>query len=313
MYSEENDMNERDIQRILPDWTLSYTISEKENEKLYMAEKTSGDTTKYSAIRAIWIPGNGTDADSLKEKPGDEGYRRYVSGLVKKQKQDFNFLRGFCSKPGIVNLREIYDISNSDDTAYLLVARYDFIQPLKEYIRDNGLTVGAAVKLGIDVCRGLEQLKKLDYKHLNLTPECIFFDGKGKFRIDGIDTDAIEKTRVLDKNDSRQMAFYPPELDFGKYVSYNVDTYSLGLILYTLLNDGKLPFEKEMGFDGAVKHRLSGAKIPSPSYNAGKLNDIILKSCSFDPKKRYGTPYMMRQELEEVYNKLAEQIKANQN
>lgn len=306
-------MNERDIQRILPDWTLSYTISEKVNEKLYMAEKTSGDTTKYSAIRAIWIPGSNEQTESLKEKLGDDGYRKHISALVKKQKQDFNFLRGFCSKPGIANLREIYDISNSDDTAYLLVARYDYIQPLDEYIKDNGLTVGALVKLGIDVCRGLEQLKKLDYKHLNLTPDCIFFDGKGRFKIDGIDTDAIECHKSLNKNDSRQMAFYPAELDFNKYISYNIDTYSLGLILYTLLNEGKLPFEKEMGFDDAVKHRLSGAKIPSPSYNAGKLNDIILKSCSFDPKKRYGTPYMMRKELEEVYNRLAEEIKAKQN
>ncbi len=305
-------MNERDIQRILPDWTLSYTISEKDNEKLYLAEKTSGDVTKHSAIRAIWIPGNSGETEKLKEKLGDDGYRKHINALVKKQKTDFNFLRGFCSKPGIVNLREIYDISNSDDTAYLLVARYDYIQPLQEYIKDNGLTVGAAVKLGIDVCRGLEQLKKLDYKHLNLTPDCIFFDGKGKFKIDGIDTDAIENNINLDKSNSRQMAYYPAELDFGKYISYNVDTYSLGLILYMLLNDGKLPFEKEMGFDEAVKHRLSGAKIPSPSYKAGKLNDIILKSCSFDPKKRYATPYMMRKELEEVYNRLAEEVKSKQ-
>ncbi len=302
-------MNERDIQRILPDWTLSYTISESENEKLYMAEKTSGDVTKYSAVRAIWIPGNNADAEKKKAEMGEEAYRRYVSSLVKKQKQDFNFLRGFCSKPGIVNLRELYDISNSDDTAYLLVARYDYIQPLKEYIRENGLTVGAAVKLGMDVCRGLEQLKKLDYKHLNLTPDCIYFDGKDRFRIDGIDTDATELRRVLDKNDCKQMAFYAPELDFSKYISYNTDTYSLGLILYTLLNDGMLPFEKEKGFEGAVRHRLSGAKIPAPAYNGGRLNDIILKSISFDPKKRYATPYMMRQDLEEVYNKLAEQVK----
>lgn len=302
-------MNERDIQRILPDWTLSYTISEKDNEKLYMAEKTSGDTTKYSAIRAIWIPGNNAEAEEMKGKMSEDEYRRYVSGLVKKQKQDFNFLRGFCSKPGIACLRELYDISNSDDTAYLLVARYDYIQPLREYIAENGLTVGAAVKLGIDVCRGLEQLKKLDYKHLNLTPDCIFFDGKGKFRIDGIDTDAIEQKITLDKNDSQQMKFYPPEIDFTKYISYNVDLYSLGLILYMLLNDGKLPFEKEMGLDAAIRQRLSGTKIPSPAYNAGRLNEIILKSCAFDPKKRYATPYMMRLALEEVYNALAEQIK----
>lgn len=305
-------MNEKDIKKILPEWTLSYILSEKRGEKLYQAEKTSGDTTKYSAIRAISIPADKEEADELRaEFSQPDEYKKHIQELVKRKKSELQLLRSLCSKPGIVSMRESYDISNSDETSYLLVARYDYIESLDTYIRANGLTIGAAIRMGIDICRGLENVRKLELIHGNVRPENIYVNDNGRFKLGGFDIDLIENKKSISKDDIPAMRYASPEMTTGEGKYFSSDVYSLGLVLYGLLNGGKLPFENEYSQEKALEMRLSGKNIPRPAYNAGKLTDIVMKACSFDRKNRYTTPYYMRKALEDAFADLQQAILDN--
>ena len=46
--------------------------------------------------------------------------------------------------------------------------------------------------------------------------------------------------------------------------------------------------------------RMRGDRLPPPGEERGKLAEIVLKACSFDPKDRYASPKEMREALEEL-------------
>ena len=45
---------------------------------------------------------------------------------------------------------------------------------------------------------------------------------------------------------------------------------------------------------------MGGEKFPPPVYGEGRLGEIVLKACAYDPKERYSSPAQMRQELEDI-------------
>ena len=98
-----------------------------------------------------------------------------------------------------------------------------------------------------------------------------------------------------------------PEIFKGMKYSFDVDIYSLGIVMYRLLNNNSLPFmpqppEKPTYKDvsSANQLRLSGKQLPYPSGDHTQLADIVLKACSYRPEERYQDPRIMQEHLEKV-------------
>lgn len=301
-------MKDNDIKKILPDWTLTYLLSEKDGEKIFQAEKESASGVKSSLIRTVFLPCSDENYEKLSEKfGGDENeLRKHNARLLQKSKNEFAFLRRMTGKGGWLNLRESYDISNIEGTQSLLAARFDNAQSLEGFIEENGLTQGALLKMAIDVCRGLEKAKKAGRVHGSLSPDCIFVDENCKFRIGKIDSEISETKKITDTSTEALLFTAPWATQFG--VNYTSDTYSVGLIMYYYLNNRKLPFEDTLSREDALVKRLSPKDIPKPANDIGRITEIVMKACQTSTKKRYQTPYQMRKDLEEVYVRLEKEI-----
>ena len=98
-----------------------------------------------------------------------------------------------------------------------------------------------------------------------------------------------------------------PEVYAGREYGFSVDTYSLGLVLYRMLNKNRGPFLPQppeaitfSSREQALARRMSGEPLPRPFYGEGRLGEIVLKACAFDPKERYSSPQQLRQELEAI-------------
>lgn len=172
------------------------------------------------------------------------------------------------------------------------------------------------IRLGIDMCRALEVCQKHNIIHRDIKPENIFVSENGDFKLGdfGI-ARTIEKTSggLSKKGTYHYMA---PEVYRGEDYGFSVDTYSLGLVLYRLLNRNRAPFmpafpepitysRREI----ALAKRITGEVLSKPFYNQGRLPEIMLKACSFNSKERYSSPSQMRQELESIqYGALESEI-----
>lgn len=99
--------------------------------------------------------------------------------------------------------------------------------------------------------------------------------------------------------------YMAPEVFRGERYDSRVDIYSLGLVMYRLLNDGRLPFfpayPAPITFsdrENAMAQRMNGVAFPAPKYADTKVAEIILKACAYNAEDRFATPAEMRQALE---------------
>ena len=98
-----------------------------------------------------------------------------------------------------------------------------------------------------------------------------------------------------------------PEVFHGKDYDHTVDIYSLGLVLYKLLNNNRLPFYPETGsysewdMQQALIDRLSGKKeLPPPCAASEEFGKIVLRMCAHDPAERYQNAKEILEDLEQI-------------
>ncbi len=101
--------------------------------------------------------------------------------------------------------------------------------------------------------------------------------------------------------------YMAPEVYKGEPYGSTVDIYSLGIVLYRLLNENRLPFLPayptpitHMDRENALMQRMGGTPLPMPVHGEGRLGEIVLKACAYRSGDRYSSPAQMRQELESI-------------
>jgi len=163
------------------------------------------------------------------------------------------------------------------------------------------------IRLGIDICKALELCQRYNIIHRDIKPENIFISDNGDYKLGdfGIARTIERTTSGLSKKGT--YSYMAPEVYIGKKYGFSVDTYSLGLVLYRMLNKNRGPFlpqpPEAITYDNreqALARRMSGEPLPRPFYGEGRLGEIVLKACAFDPKDRYSSPQQLRQELEAI-------------
>ena len=83
----------------------------------------------------------------------------------------------------------------------------------------------------------------------------------------------------------------PPEIcDAYATLNTTMDTYSLGLVLYQVFNNGALPFDSEASRKAMMEQ---GEPLPPPAYADYEMAEIILKACAFAPEDRWKDPIEM--------------------
>lgn len=87
--------------------------------------------------------------------------------------------------------------------------------------------------------------------------------------------------------------YQAPEVVHGEKYDHTSDIYSLGIILYWLLNHRRMPFingeEKLTPYvrNKALEMRYRGELLPAPEYGTEELKKIVLKACAYRPENRY--------------------------
>ncbi len=118
-------------------------------------------------------------------------------------------------------------------------------------------------------------------------PENICADGQGNY--------AIGPAR-MEKWTGQELEFVAPELYWHGDCSPASDVYSLALLVYYGLGEGKLPFETATS-SGQLA-RMSGKALPAPK-NAGKrLAEVLEKATAFKAAERFQSPEELQIMLE---------------
>lgn len=170
---------------------------------------------------------------------------------------------------------------------------------LPEYLHENAMTHLRALNLGLDLCTALCEMRGQDLIHRNVKPENIYLNAMGGFMLGDLGAARISQLKFCAMPDRMISAYTAPEIaDAMGDFNPTVDIYSVGMVLYRILNGNHGPFEDENTSAAAAnKMRLSGEPLPSPLYADYELAAIVLKACAFEPADRFQSPDELLQEL----------------
>jgi len=146
------------------------------------------------------------------------------------------------------NILAVYDYSKSreeDPLTYYFDIVTEYMTPLHVYLAEKGITTGGAVRMGIDVCEALTVCHGCDVVHGAIRESNIFVkEAVGKESL-GFKLGDIGISRILwDPTDEAQDVAGPylaPELYKGDNAEPASDIYAVGIVLYRLFNDLRLP------------------------------------------------------------------------
>lgn len=272
-----------------------------------------------SALKIISIPNSQSEVRSYKEENydlDDKSITSYFYGFVEEFVKEFKLMSQLKGNSNIVSYED-HDIKKHDNgVGWDILIRMELLTPLGKYLADHASDKNTVVKLGIDMCKALEVCQKYNIIHRDIKPSNIFVSDNGDFKLGDFGVARTLEKTSSDLSKKGTYTYMAPEIFKGEAYGANVDTYSLGIVMYKLLNDNLEPFRTNRTFgDGekAMELRMRGAKMVKPKNADDALAAVVLKACSYDPAERYQSPSEMRKQLEAILSAKGDEQSAGAN
>ena len=293
---------------VLDGWKIIRLLGEGSYGKVFEIERSEFGQTYRAALKVITVPQSSAEVRSvISEGMSVSQAEAYFHGIVEELMHEFSIMFKLKGTANVVSCEDLRVLEHPDGIGWDILIRMELLHPLLPYVYQHPMARRDIIRLGIDICKALELCQRYNIIHRDIKPENIFISDNGDYKLGdfGI-ARTIERTSSgLSKKGT--YSYMAPEVYAGKEYGFSVDTYSLGLVLYRMLNKNRGPFLPQppeaitfSSREQALARRMSGEALPRPFYGEGRLGEIVLKACAFDPKDRYSSPQQLRQELEAI-------------
>ena len=293
---------------VWPEWKLVEKIGEGSFGKVYKAKRTERGRSFYSAIKIISIPGNKGELDSVRSEMNDEqSTREYFRNLVEDCVQEIYTMEHFCGNSHVVSFEDFKVVEYLDEIGWDISIRMEYLTSFMDYCTGKELTEKEVIKLGCDLAMALIYCRKLNIIHRDVKPENIFVSRFGDFKLGDFGIAREQAHTMSNMSKKGTYSYMAPEIYKGEKYDSSIDIYSLGIVLYKLMNQNRLPFlslDKQLityrDKETALARRMAGEKMPAPVNASAAFSHIILKACAYEPGKRYRKPEDMLRDLEKL-------------
>lgn len=296
------------ISEIWPDWEVTEQLGEGSYGKVYKAIHKESMITTYSAIKVISIPQSPSEIDSLRgDGFNDQDAKTYFNDVVQDCVSEIKLMESLKGSSNIVSVEDFHVLEKVDSVGWEIFIRMELLTPFNKYISEKNPDESEIAAIGVDICSALERCGKKNIIHRDIKPENIFVSDMGDFKLGdfGIAKELDKTTGAMSTKGTYN--YMAPEIYNNQPYDATVDTYSLGIVLYKLLNNNRLPFldpyTKDITYQdqvNAVNRRVKGELLPPPVNASKQMQSIIMTACNPDPKKRFNSPTALKKALEYV-------------
>lgn len=293
---------------VWPEWELIEKIGEGSFGKVYKAKRTERGRSFYSAIKIISIPASKGELDSVRsEMNNEQSTREYFRNLVEDCIQEIYTMEHFCGNSHVVSFEDFKVVEYLDEIGWDISIRMEYLTSFMDYCTGKELTEKEVIKLGCDLAMALIYCRKLNIIHRDVKPENIFVSRFGDFKLGDFGIAREQSHTMSNMSKKGTYSYMAPEIYKGEKYDSSIDIYSLGIVLYKLMNQNRLPFlslDKQLityrDKETALARRMAGEKMPVPVNASAAFSHIILKACAYEPGKRYRKPEDMLRDLEKL-------------
>lgn len=292
MFSSKNEQFLHSTEPLFKNWYLKDTIGEGSSGTVYKLTDKKGN---YCALKVIPVTlDDGINPLSF-TKQDSQSKETYLNELTNDILSEVEVMQTLKHQEGIIKYQE-YDILKMPGsyTRFILI-RMDLLNPLNKILRmrETEFTKQETAHIGMELLTSLCKCRSHNIIHRDIKPSNIFVTKDNRYLLGDFGSARLmEKTMMASHKGT--LAYMAPEMAAGKSFNATVDIYSLGLVLYQLLNNRRLPFLnspfKFADVEIAIEKRLSGTSFPYPENADKELGFIICKMCAYSPKDRYASP-----------------------
>lgn len=284
------------ISQTWPDLHAASTLGGGTFGTVYACTKTDAVTgvTQKEAVKVVRVDFTPEDRANAEE----EGipFADYYRAVKEKRLQEIRWMVALKS-PHIVHINGYTAIEEPDHSALYILIRMDCLTALDQlrpaHLNDTPEQAAAlAEKVALDICDALRVCHQNGVLHRDIKPANILCSDAGDFYLGdfGISKGTAQQASMTS---SGTLEYAPREVMTGQY-DHRADLYSLGLVLYALVNHWRGPFLPAYPApitpgdrNQAQYARLNGTPLPPPDNCPAALWAVIARLCAFKPEERF--------------------------
>ena len=290
---------------VWPGWDVGAVIGRGGFGTVYKITKDVYGYMEEAALKVITIPHDDSEVDYLLCSGLDRDIiTQTFQQKVKNIAREYQLMKQLGDNPNIVRCDDFRDIQHDDGLGWDIYIKMELLTPLLKAPKDLLGTEEQVVKFALDMCNALIACQRKDIIHRDIKPQNVFVAPNGSFKLGDF---GIARTMDHTTQATAGIGTYgymAPEVAKNEAYGKTADIYSLGLMLYWLLNERRLPFlsltkkiHSAEETDLARVRRFAGDPIPEPKNGSAALKAIVLKACEFKPEDRYQSALEMQQAL----------------
>lgn len=292
-------------------WHITKVLAEDNNCVTFEIERlNSKDSPDKAALKVIGIPSLPSSVAPNPYGAETKENSQYYRDSTRKIQEELDLLTGLEDYSHIVHYKayEIHGRSNGIGSDIFILS--ERLVSLPQYLKVHKLDAKSIIQLGVEICKALEVCERNHVLHRDIKPESIFVTTEGQFKLGNFATarsygEADDLSVHVGTND-----YMAPEMFNNEAYDQTADLYSLGLVLYRLLNNDRLPFfppyPQSVSFEQrnlALSQRMAGIPLPAPANGDWQITKALQKACASNHSLRYQTAKEMRLDLESLQNK----------
>lgn len=290
---------------VWPGWEVVRKLGEGSFGGVYEIQRTLPDgQVEKGALKKLTLPRNADEIEELRSGQYDEAsITAHFSNQLKNLVGEYGMMKKLSGCPNIVHSLDLSYIQHDDGIGWDLYIRMELLTPLKKVLPPE-YSEKTVLELGTSLCNALIACEKEHIIHRDIKPENILVSDAGVYKLGdfGVAKVAVENGTGTITGTTGYMA---PEIAKHEAYGPTVDIYSLGMVLYWMMNERTLPFlplppqiPSPKQRQDATNCRFRGEALPEPKNGSEALKRVILKACAFNPEDRYQTAEEMMEALE---------------
>ena len=289
---------------IFPGWEVTRKLGEGSFGGVYEIRRTlPGGRVEKCALKRLTVP---RDSEEIRELYAQsfskDSITAHYKGRMEELVNEYGIMQSLSGCPNIVNCHDIQYVQHDDGIGWDIYIRMELLYPLKKVL-GSSYSEDMVCNLGIQLCNALTACHGENIIHRDIKPENILVSGKGAFKLGDFGI-----AKVSEKTGTGTMTgtygYMAPEVANRQHYGASVDIYSLGMVLYWMMNKRTLPFlplppsiPTGAQRQQAQERRLSGEPLPPPTHGSAELKAIVLKACAYAQEERFHSAREMYEAL----------------
>ena len=290
-------------------WYIEEKLGEGSYGAVYKIRSTDyNGKSYYSALKVISIPKDENERAEVELLCGtEENTRNYFQEQLNRFETEIELMNQFKGKTNIVSYEDHEIIPREgDQIGFDVFVRMELLEDLRKIQRTNAELLNNQIEIihiGKDICNALEICMEHNIIHRDIKPGNIMRSKDGDYKLGDFGVARnLDSTSTMTKVGT--LSFMAPEVENADSYDERADIYSLGMVLYELLNNNRAPFlpvgtqavtatDKETARD----LRMHGEQFPLPMCADRCLGEVVVKACAYAPEDRYQTATEFREAL----------------